>query len=122
MAVIVSNGATNLSTVNGFYRAESYNLSTYSTTVLALSTTRQINVTFANAGNCKGLIIPLCAIAHVTRDVTVLLQENVASVWTTRASVTLTAAQISNSTANTTQANWYTPFEFATTICCRYHC
>jgi hypothetical protein len=113
MAVIVSNGATNLSTVNGFYRAESYNLSAWSNTILALSTTRQIGVTFANAGNCKGLIIPLCAIAHVTRDVTVLLQENVASVWTTRASVTLTAAQISNSTANTTQANWYTPFEFS---------
>jgi len=27
MAVIVSNGATNLSTASGFYRAETYNLS-----------------------------------------------------------------------------------------------
>ena len=59
MAVIVSNGATNLSTASGFYRAESYNLSSYSTTYLVLSSTRTINVTFANAGNCKGLILHL---------------------------------------------------------------
>ena len=58
MAVIVSNGTTNLSTAGGFI-GEGYNLSTYSTTILALNTARQINVTFANAGNCKGLILHL---------------------------------------------------------------
>lgn len=59
MAVLVSNGATNLSTASGFYRAESYNLSPMSTTSLALSSARQIAVTFANAGNCQGLILHL---------------------------------------------------------------
>ena len=56
MAVIVSNGDTDLHTTNGFYRAESYNMYFSNQTFLALSTTRTINVTFANAGNCKGLI------------------------------------------------------------------
>lgn len=114
MAVIVSNGATTLATASGFYRAEAYNLSMFSTTVLALSSTRTIAVTFANAGNAQGLIIPLAASSHVTRPVTVKLQELVAAVWTDRATKTLTAAEISNSTANTTQATWITPFQFGT--------
>ena len=114
MAVIVSNGATTLATASGFYRAESYNLSMFSTTLLALSSTRTIAVTFANAGNAQGLIIPLAANTHVTRPVTVKLQELVAAVWTDRASKTLTAAEISNSTANTSQATWITPFQFGT--------
>ena len=94
MAVIVSNGATNLSTASGFYRAESYNLSTYSTTILALNTARQINVTFANAGNCKGLILHLTG-AGTNKDVTVELQENTGS-WTTRASKALTVTDIAS--------------------------
>lgn len=114
MAVIVSNGATNLSTASGFYRAESYNLSSFSTTTLVLSTTRTIAVTFANAGNCKGLIIPISSsTGNCTKDVTVTLQEYVTGVWTDRVSKTLTANNISNTTA-TTQAIWWTPFEFGT--------
>ena len=102
MAVIVSNGATTLATASGFYRAEAYNLSPYSTTMLALSSTRTLDVTFANAGNCQGIILHLAASSHVNKDVTVVLQENVASVWTDRATKTLTAAQISNSVAANT--------------------
>lgn len=112
MAVIVSNGATNLSTASGFYRAESYNLSPMSTTSLALSSARQISVTFANAGNCQGLILHLSSSGHGTRDVTVTLQENTGS-WVDRATVTLTAAQITNSVSNNYQATWITPFTFS---------
>lgn len=113
MAVIVSNGATNLSTVSGFYRAESYNLSPMSTTYLTLASARTINVTFANAGNCQGLILYLTPTANCTRDVTVTLQENTGS-WVNRVSTTLTAAQLSNSVANNAQATWITPFIFST--------
>jgi hypothetical protein len=112
MAVIVSNGATNLSTASGFYRAETYNLSPYSTTYLALSTARQIAVTFANAGNCQGLILYLTPTNSSTKDVTVTLQENTGS-WVDRASATLTAAQITNSVASNAQATWITPFTFS---------
>lgn len=113
MSVIVSNGATNLSTASGFYRSESYNLSPFSTTYLSLSSSRQINVTFANAGNCQGLIIYLTTAAHCNKDVTVKLQENTGS-WVDRASVTLTANQITNSVASNAQATWVKAFTFAT--------
>ncbi len=65
MAVIISNGNTNLSTVNGFYRVEAYNLSTFSTTTLSTSSNRQINVTFSNAGNCQGLVLALVGSTNV---------------------------------------------------------
>lgn len=112
MAVIVSNGATNLSTASGFYRAESYNLSTYSTTILALNTARQINVTFANAGNCKGLILHLYG-SGTNRDVTVELQENTGS-WTTRASKTLTVTDIASNSLGLLWATYIKAFEFTT--------
>lgn len=113
MAVIVSNGATNLSTASGFYRAESYNLGGFSATTLALTAAQTIPVTFAAAGNCMGVIISLGATTHVDRTVTVTLQENVASVWTDRVSSVLTGAQIANSVANTLQSTWIRPFEFS---------
>ncbi len=62
MTVIVSdsNNASYdglLATANGFYRAESYNLGVGSSTSLAVSTPRYLNVTFANAGNCQGIVL-----------------------------------------------------------------
>ena len=61
MAVLVSNGNTNISTVNGFYRAESHNLGSglLVTSLATTITTQFIPVTFANAGNSKGLIITI---------------------------------------------------------------
>ena len=112
MAVIVSNGATNLSTASGFYRAESYNLSSYSTTYLVLSSTRTINVTFANAGNCKGLILHLTG-AGTNKNVTVELQENTGS-WTTRASKTLTVTDIASNSLGLLCSTYIKAFEFAT--------
>lgn len=90
MAVIISDSTNstydgNLSTVNGFYRIEAQNLGSASTTGLALSSTRYIPVTFANAGNCKGVVICVYNTSDpLTYGVTVALQENVSGTWTDR--------------------------------------
>lgn len=116
MAVVISNGATSLATASGFYRVEAHNLGMMNTTLLSLSVTRTIAVTFANAGNCQGAVLALYSAggASSTKSVTVTLQENVATVWTDRTSVTLTAAQIANSAASTGIAVWNTAFTFGT--------
>lgn len=118
MTVIVAdaNNATydgNLSTVNGFYRAEAYNLGAFHATAVALNVARYIPVTFANSGNCQGIVLCVQASSITTRSVTVTLQENVATVWTDRVSTTITA---SNIVAGSTVVNkaWIVPFLFAT--------
>lgn len=93
MATIISNGATTLNTASGFYRVEAANLGCMSTTVLALTSTRTIDVTFANAGNCQGVVLCLNTASMTSREVTVSLQEDTGS-WTTRATVTMTTTQI----------------------------
>lgn len=78
MAVIVSNGDTNLSTASGFYRAEAYNMPAWIfSSSQALTTVYSKDVTFANAGNLQGVI------AHIEsgntacdKGVTVGLLEN----------------------------------------------
>ncbi len=95
MATIISDSTNpsydgNMSTANGFYRVEADNVSPMSNTVLALTTTRYINVTFANAGNCQGIVLFLVTISMTSREVTVNLQEN-AGGWTTRATKTHSA-------------------------------
>lgn len=96
MAVISNFGDVNLSTASGFWRAESYNLGMFSTTQLALTSTRTINVTFANAGTLKKVIIAVNPVTVSTASIkscTITLKES----GTIRASVTLTGAQITNS-------------------------
>jgi len=115
MSVVISNGATTLATASGFYRVEAHNLGMWSTTVQLLTVARTIPVTFANAGNCQGVVLALTAAsATADKSVTVTLQENVASVWTDRTSVTVTAATITNSAAVSNYATWITPFTFGT--------
>ena len=84
----------------------------FSTTDLALSSTRTIAVTFANAGACQGLILALvCSATTATlKSVVVTLQENVATVWTDRAAVTLSAATIANNVTTATSDGWIVPF------------
>lgn len=99
MAGLMSNGATNLSAVNGFYGIEAFNAGLQSTTSLVLTSTRTISLTYLNAGNAQGVVIGLLMSSAVPdRDVTVTLKEGA----TTRASKTLTAAQITSSSANAT--------------------
>jgi hypothetical protein len=114
----------NLSTASGFYAAEAWNLGAYSTTTLAISTPRTIDVTFAHAGNCQGVVLGCYAISSVTTayGMKVSLQENVASVWTIRATKELTAAEINpeyilGSAMGISGANFFfsfVPFKFDT--------
>ena len=108
MAVIISNGNTDLHTVSGHYRVESYNLSAFNSTSLSLASTRTISLTYANAGNAQGIVIALGGSSTFTKDVTVTLKES----GTIRASKTLTASTICNSTDPS--GFWITPFTFTT--------
>ena len=122
MAVIVSdslNGSYNgkLSTTNGFYRAEAYNFSPNSATQLPLSSTRTINVTFANAGNITGMVIGLeggaaNAYSLVKGTVTLTLKQSGTIIDT----ASLTTAQIiGQSTSNISDNSaWLPKFTFAT--------
>lgn len=115
MAVIISNGAVNLSTASGFYRVEASNMSMFSLTMLSLSAAKTQAVTFANAGNCRGIV--LCCVPSTVdcdKSIVVDLQEFVASVWTTRVSVTLTVSQLIASASGYRRGEWIIPFEFAT--------
>ena len=126
MAVIVSDSRNSsydgkLSTANNFYRAEAYNMTAEGGT-LSLSTTRNIAVTFLNAGNFQGIALALQNSTdwYFPRTITVALQENVASVWTTRVSETRTPAQIVSSYGvkyDNTDNPWFggfIPFKFTT--------
>lgn len=79
MANVIISDSTNasydgkLSTASGFYRVEAHNLGFDSTTTLALPQT--IAVTFANAGNCKGLMVGVATHAANDRGVQVDLRE-----------------------------------------------
>jgi len=103
MAVIISNGATSLNTPNGFYRVEASNLGCYNNTSLALTTARTIDITFANAGDCQGIVLYLWATAMTSRQVVVSLQENTGS-WVTRATTTLSVTDIAGSVTSGTFA------------------
>jgi hypothetical protein len=123
MAVIVTNGNTTLATASGFYRSDAYNIGTYCNGIatgnfgLSLTTAKQnIAVTFANAANCKGVVLALTGNFGVSiqtnaafnRDVTAKLQETKTPVTISIASpgvVTFTAHGLANGQQ----------FEFATT-------
>jgi predicted membrane protein len=81
MAVIVSNGSTNLSTTNGFYRAEAYNMFPHyyaaPASALALSTLRTWDVTFANAGNLLGVVLQMSLFAGTSASLDVALLEKI---------------------------------------------
>lgn len=126
MSVIVSNGDTSLATASGFYRAEAYNVGSFSATALSLTTSaRTIAVTFANAGNLQGIILGIQLAASATRSITVKLQKNVASVWTdvtiangfaANVTKTLTVSDMTDGVAagNTVADGWIVPFVFPT--------
>jgi hypothetical protein len=108
MAVVISNGATTLNTASGFYRVESYNLGCFHATALALTTTRYIPLTFANSGNCLGVVLDLYTTNMTSKQVVVTLQENVAGEWTdiVGASITLDTSDIAGIDLTTgSQAN-----------------
>jgi hypothetical protein len=113
MAVIITNGDTTLTTAGGFYRVEAHCL-TGDGTPVGISTTRYIDVTFANPGNCQGVVLclyPDPAIANTSRNVQVDLEENSGGSWVSRTSVILTPDQITNNSTDR-RGEWILPFEF----------
>jgi hypothetical protein len=79
MAVIVTKADCNLGDANAFYRVEAHNLSfwpiaTYAGTTAPLSTSRYVNLLFANAGNFKGAGLSLYGTVAGDRSVVVELQ------------------------------------------------
>jgi len=116
MAVIISNGDTSLGTAAGFYEVEARNMSAmYAGSGLAVSTTRYIDVTFAHAGNCQGLVLCLYTTNMTSRELIVTLQENTGA-WVDRASVTMSTADIAGTCTSGTNINrgsYFTACEFA---------
>lgn len=104
--VVPKTSGTKFSDVNGFYRVEAQNLGLaqsatgYTSAVIPISATAYsvtLPVTFANAGNCMGIMVVVFTSSSTgTRDrgFVVELQENVAGTWTTRTSETITALQL----------------------------
>jgi len=92
----------NITQANGFYRAEAYSLSAFdkNTSFPTSMWWYLVPVTFANAGNCKWIVLLAIAEAAVNRPITVILQELVWWTWTDRATKTLTAQEISASTTS----------------------
>jgi hypothetical protein len=84
MSVIISDSTNpsydgNLSTANGFYRVEAHNLGSDATSAsFPLTTARALAVTFANSGNCKGVVLSLLSLDVInSRDANVRLQESI---------------------------------------------
>lgn len=126
MGVIVADSTNasydgNLSTANGFYRAEAHNLGFVGTSIVNLNTTvgtaSPIPVTFANAGNQKGIVLALYTsngdVNGSNYGVTILLQEYVATVWTTRTTDVFTDAHLHPTTAMK-YGTWIVPFKLTT--------
>lgn len=126
MAVIVSKtqaelgggSPTSLATASGFWRAEAYNVGPmgWGQPSNLTSTPVTLGVTFANSGNCQGVILGIVgnetASYSTHGSVTVVLQEYVTGVWTDRRTVTLTAAQIIGYSTVDSSGVFIVPFEF----------
>lgn len=115
MTILISKQDTDITT-NEFYRVEASQLGTFGNHAFSesLSAARQVALTFANAGNCLGVVLMFRSVfvdvVSDIRPVTVDLQELVLGVWTTRATKTLTRAQIL--TGTNPAGSWLVPFEF----------
>jgi hypothetical protein len=105
MAVIISNGNTSLSTVNGFYRVEAHNLPSSTTPGTYIQSAELVLkvLTFANAGNSLGCVWTFrtqsSAILNNPSTLTTRLQETRTPVTISIASpgvVTYTAHGINN--------------------------
>lgn len=98
MGVIFARTATTLGTALGFLSTLSSNLGPFSATELSLSSTRTIAFTPSAGEPCNGIQIALSttAVTSTLKSVVVTLQENVASVWTDRATQTISASTIVN--------------------------
>lgn len=116
MPSIVSNGNVGLSTANGFYKTAARNPWTSGTLVVVTNvaaTGTTIAFTPDDTGNALGAFVCISAAVGVPvdRSFVVELQQNIATVWTTVDSKTLTATEISNF-ATARAGEWIVPFTF----------
>ena len=119
MTVWVSNGPRNLNAANGFYRAEAYNIGCFSSTSVSTFSIQYIPMTFANAGNCQGVILKLVnatGVTGCTRGIKVTLQQNTGSWVDTAATCTLTYAQMTVTSCETLSSALFVPFTFGTPV------
>jgi len=97
MAVVGLTTSSGLASPAGnFRRAEAYNLTFTGGARDALNTERTQAVTFATAGKQYGIYLSLYS-TITAYTVTVKLQENVASVWTTRTTDTFDFTSVDSS-------------------------
>ncbi len=117
MAILISNGSNNISTANAFFRVESANLSPLGSALPSIASAQTIPVTFANVGNCKGVVLAFSynTTTTIDRSVIVKLQQFVAGSWVdTLSTVTLTASQINNGMSGSNAiGTWLVPCEFS---------
>jgi hypothetical protein len=126
MAVLVSDSRNaaysgNWSTANAWYTGDAHNLSGFHSSTISLSSNRTIPLTFSGVANCVGGVITiggnLTVLISTLKSVTLKLQEDVAGVWTDRASQTLTASEIGAGATGMYQfagMSWTRYFKFAT--------
>ena len=97
MAVLVTNSTSaSLSSANIFYTVGDSNLTSFSATTLALTSTRTITLSGFTAGNFIGLVICVQGSSGVDRSIQALLKLG----GVTQETVTLTATQIKDSATN----------------------
>lgn len=125
MAVVISDNRNinynqRISTPNGFYKCESYNLNMSSSTPLSFVKPVNLPVVFEDSGNCMGIVLSLYQLTTSAqlyiRGVNVILQENVGGTWTDRTSKILQHIEIhpEGSDLGLAVANLITPFKFDT--------
>jgi hypothetical protein len=78
VAVLITKQDSNFSDSNNFYEVETFNLglsAAVNGSALTLATARNINVTFAHAGNVQGVVLCLSTTAMTSRAIHVALEE-----------------------------------------------
>lgn len=114
--IITKTDGMNLTDVNWFYQVVSANLANRGSISPSLTTAVQyINFTASANGNFKWLFLQTYgATYNISRDITCILQENVASVRTTRATQTMSRETFKNGSIWHTLGVYYGKFEFDT--------
>lgn len=114
MATVVTKASGNLNASNnckvgyGNIGTASIGISTF----YAITSARTTAITFSSNHNVLGVVACFNMVAGTDRDVTVTLQEYVASVWTDRVSVTVTNASIIGG-SSATDGTYWTKCQFA---------
>ena len=124
MAVLISDNRNpaytgQLSATNAWWRVEAHNLAGFNNTSLSLGTTRTINLTFANAGNLRGIAVALtpteAPLPKNIKNVVVMTLKNAGSTIATASAFRSNILGFSD--GDTSNQSFFTPrFEFNTPV------